>query len=218
MIQSRLQSIPLLGLAALSAALLTTTPASAYAEADYDAANKHLLAANAGDKSAIPAAIEKFGGLSKAEPTNPLLLVNLGAVTSMQSRTTMLPWKKISYAEDGLALQDRALALLAPAQDTELHNGTPVSLLVRYVASNTFLAVPGFFNRGAQGGKLMNEILTNPMFETSPLQFKGTVWMRAARWADDDKRQDDVKHFLNLVITNNAPQAGAAKTQLGMLR
>jgi hypothetical protein len=136
----------------------------------------------------------------------------------MQSRTTMAPWKKISYTEDGLALHDKALTLLTPAHDTELHNGVPVPVLVRFNAASTFLAVPGFFNRGDQGARLLKEVLTYPAFDTLPLQFKGSVWMRAAKAAiENNKKPEEAKPFLERVVNAGAPQAEAAKAQLSKL-
>lgn len=203
----------------LLAALIGTMAlgAQAASDADFNAANAVFLQANGGDKSAIPEAMDKFKALLDREPTNPVLLVQLGAATSMQARTTMLPWKKISYAEDGMALQDKALALLEPSQDVQLQNGVPVPLQVRFVAANTFLAVPGFFNRGSQGEKLLGEVLASPLLEQATPSFRGAVWMRAAKLAKDQKRTDDARKYLDLVVGSGGPQADAAKAELGAL-
>ena len=191
--------------------------ALAASEAQFREAHEQFMKANGGDKEAVDVAVSKFAELVKAEPANPLLLVYLGTATSMQARNTMVPWKKISFAEDGMAMQDKALGLLTAAQDKELSNGTPVSLVVKFTAANTFLAVPGFFNRGEQGGKLLKEVLSSSMFEAAPLAFKGGVWMRAAKAAVDQKKPDDAKPYLDLVIKANAPQTEAAKKLLAGL-
>lgn len=201
--------------AATAATFMAASPAVfAVADAEFLKVYQVMQRAQGGDKSAIADAVAGFAELVKVEPANPVLLVNLGAATSMQSRTTMMPWKKISYAEDGMALQDKALALLTPAHDIEVVNGNKVSLSVRFVAANTWLAVPGFFNRGERGEKLLTEVLQSPLFDQAPLQFKGAVWMRAARLATDQKRPEDVKRYLGLVIDSSAPQAALAKEQL----
>jgi len=51
----------------------------------------------------------------------------------------------------------------------------------RFVAANTFLAVPGFMNRGARGAKLLEEVLTSPLFEKAPAGFQNAVRQREAQ-------------------------------------
>ena len=126
----------------------------------------------------------------------------------------MLPWKKISYAEDGMALIDKALAMLTPAHNAVVQQGTPGVLAVRFVAANTFLAVPGFMNRGARGAKLLTEVLDSPLLAQAPLGFQGAVWLRAAQFGAADKRPEDARKYLGEVISRNAPQADAARAQL----
>jgi hypothetical protein len=99
----------------------------------------------------------------------------------MRARTTMLPWKKMGYAEDGMAQIDKALALLKPEHNAVVHNGTPGVLEARFVAANTFLAVPGFMNRSARGAKLLEDVLTSPLFAQAPEGFQKVVRQRAAQ-------------------------------------
>ena len=75
----------------------------------------------------------------------------LGAATTLRATTTMLPWKKMSHVEDGLAGLDRALVLLQPQHDVPLPGQVAVSLEPRFTATNTFLALPSMFNRGPRG-------------------------------------------------------------------
>lgn len=191
--------------------------AFAATDARFNVANQVFLRANSGDKSAVDEAVSKFDELVRAEPTNPVLLVHLGAATSMQARNTMLPWKKIGYAEDGMALEDKAVALLSAEHDKQVQNGVPVSLYVRYVTANTFLAVPRFFNRATAGEKLLGEVLASPLFEGAPLQFRGNVWVRAAKFASEEKRPEEARKYLDLVIKSGAPQSEAAKAQLAAM-
>jgi hypothetical protein len=183
-------------------------------EAVFESAFRHFISASNGDKSATEPAAEEFEALRKAEPANPVLMAYAGATTAMRAGTTALPWKKMGYAEDGLAVLDKSLAMLTPAHDAPIQHGTPGSLEVRFVAANTFLAVPGFMNRGARGIKLLNEVLASPLFATAPLAFQGTVWMRAAALATQEQRPTDAERYLNEVISRNAPQADKARTML----
>jgi hypothetical protein len=137
-----------------------------------------------------------------------------GAATTMKANATLLPWKKMSYAEEGLAMLDKALVMLAPAHDVPVQNGVPGSLEVRFVAASTFVAVPGFMNRGARGAKLLGEVQASPLFAAAPLRFRGSVWMRAAKLAAKDQHADDARRLYGLVIEQKAPQAERAAAAL----
>lgn len=188
--------------------------ARAAPEPAFQSAFQQFSQASSGDPAAIDKAADEFAHLLQAEPTSPVLMAYAGASEAMKARTTALPWKKMSHAEDGMALVDKALALLTPAHDAVLQHGTPGSLDVRFVAANTFLAMPGFMNRGPRGAKLLGEVLASPLFATAPLPFQGAVWMLAASTATKDKRPEDAQRFLNEVISRNAPQADKARALL----
>jgi len=204
-------------LLAIAAALLLATTAHAVPEAQFQEAVALFAQAASGDNATIDKAADAFTALLRAEPGNPVLMAYAGASTSRRATTTLLPWKKISYAEDGMAMIDKALALLTPANDAAVQGGTPVALQVRFVAANTFLAVPGFMNRGARGAKLLTEVLDSPLFAQASLGFQGAVLLRAAKLAQADKRLDDARKYLGEVIKRNAPQADAARAQLAAL-
>lgn len=191
--------------------LSISSNAAAYSEPQFQSAFQHFMAPSGqGDEEK---AAEAFNTLLKQEPTNPLLMAYAGAATSKLATTTIFPWKKMSYAEEGLAMLDKALQIAA--NSTALHDSTPVILEVKFVAANTFLAVPGFMNRSVRGSKLLSDVIDNPQLEKTHAGFRGAVWMRAAALALEQKRPDDAKRFLNNIIQNNAPQAEAAR---GMLK
>jgi len=204
-------------LAVWAAALALTSSAWAIPDAQFQPAFDQFIQAASGTEDAIDKSADAFAGLLKQELTNPVLLAYAGAAMSMRANTTMLPWKKMTYAEDGLAQLDKALAMLTPAHNAPVQRGVPGALEVRFVAANTFLAVPGFMNRGARGAKLLTDILTSPLLDSAPLAFRGDVWMKAAHVAAKDKHADDARKYLQLVINSNAPQAAAARTQLQAL-
>lgn len=207
--KTRIRSLSLGLCLAMAAAAAQATP-----DAAFDSAWRQFDAAQAGDAAALEPALASFESLLKAEPTNPLLMAYAGAATALRSRTTWLPWKKMAYAEDGLAMQDKALALLGPAHDSALQRGTPLALETRFTVANTFLAVPGFMNRGARGAQLLKDVLDSPLLASSPLAFKGTVWMRAARQAQDEQRGADARRWYEQVLSQGAPQAAAAQAAL----
>ena len=204
-------------LATTVAVLALTSAAWAVPEAQFEPAFQQFVQASRGEEAAIEKSAAAFSALMKADPGNPVLMAYAGAATSMRANTTMLPWKKMGYSEDGLALLDKALALLTPAHDAPLQHGVPGALEVRFVAASTFLGVPGFMNRGARGTRLLGEVLSHSLFAASPLGFKGSVWLKAANVAVQDKRPDEARKYLNEVILAKAPQAEAARAQLAKL-
>lgn len=188
--------------------------ASAAPEAQFQPAFETFLKASEGDTGSIDKAADAFGTMLKAEPGNPVLMAYAGAATAMKANTTLLPWKKMAHAEEGLAMLDKALALLGPAHDAPVQNNVPGTVDVRFVAANTFLAVPGFMNRAARGAKLLAEVQASPLFTAAPIRFKGSVWMRAAMLAATDKQIDDARRLYNLVVEQKAPQADRAAAAL----
>lgn len=201
----------------LGAATLLATTAHAVLQAQFQPAFDQFLQASKGDDRAIDQSADAFVALLKTEPANPVLMAYAGAATAMRATTTWLPWKKMSYAEDGLALLDKALALLTQAHEAPGPRQVPATLEVRYVAANTFLAVPGFMNRGARGAKLLAEVLASPQLAATPLEFRGDVWMAGARLATREKHTDEARNYFDLVIKANAPQAQMARAQLKAL-
>lgn len=176
------------------AALLATSP-SAWAQGHGAAsgalpADPELAAAlarfdqaGASNHDAIEDAATRLTRLSAAHPADPVLRAYAGAATSMRALTTMLPWRKMSHTEDGLALIDKALAQLTPAHDAPLHRGVPAVLETRFVAANTMLSLPSMFNRQDRGRKLLEEVRTSPLLQQSPAPFQAVVARRVAQQA-----------------------------------
>jgi hypothetical protein len=202
--------------AAIAAALMTTIPVlAAVPPAAYEAAFQQFQrAAGGGDAATIEQAAEQFGRLVASEPGDPVLLAYSGSATTMRATTTMLPWRKMAFADEGLAQIDKALALLTPELDTLQHKGVASSLETRFVAATTFLRLPTMFNRHARGAKLLDEVLKSPMLAAAPLGFRAAVWMRAGDEAANDKRRDDARQWLQQVVTSGAPQAAVAQARL----
>lgn len=196
-----------LGLCLAHAALAVT-------ETQFQAAFQQFNKATSGDSAAIEQAAVAFTSLVKTQPTNPVLHAYAGAATAMQAGSAWLPWKKMSLAEDGLAELDKALSLLTPAHDAVLHNGTPGVLEVKFVAANTFLAVPDFMHRRERGSKLLGEVLASPLLNQAPLGFKGTVWLKAAKEASKAQKPADAKRYLDLIVQQQTPQAPQAQALL----
>lgn len=167
-------------LLALAAALLQ--PAAGAPPADFEQASRHFGQASAShDSAAIEAAAAEFKALSDAAPADPVLRAYLGAATAMRASTTLLPWRKMSHAEDGLAQIDKALAQLTPQHDAPGRRQVPASLETRFVAASTFLALPAMFHRGARGAQLLAQVRSSPLLAGTPQAFRDQVAALAAR-------------------------------------
>lgn len=191
--------------------LALSTQAMAFSDAQFQSAFQQFVQSGSGKEESIANA---FNDLLKQDPTSPLVMAYAGASTTKLAATTSLPWKRMSYAEDGLAMLEKALQLAASNEAAQGHGSTPAVLEVKFVAANTFLAVPAFMNRGQRGGKLLNEVLEHKDFNKAEPGFRGSVLMRAANLANEQKRPDDAKRYLNEVLKQNAPQAEAARAML----
>ena len=203
----------------VAAMLMATGPVhAAVSPQAYTAAFQEFQRAAGGDEKSIDPAAEQFGRLVSSEPGDPVLLAYSGAATAMRATTTMLPWKKLSFADEGLAQVDKALTLLNAGHDMLMHNGVPATLEARFVAANTFLRMPSAFNRHARGARLLDEVLKSPLFATAPLGFRAAVWMRAADEAANDKHNDQARQWFQQVIASGAPQAATAQAKLKDLK
>lgn len=197
---------------ACAAALLlaAANPAAAATPEQFAAAFAVYQEALNGKSDAIEAAAARWRSLSDAEPGDPVLRAYAGSATSMLARTTMLPWRKMGHAEDGLALLDKALAQLTPAHDAPTYQGLPASLATRFVAASTFLALPSMFNRGERGERLLGEVAQSPLLAASPAGFRAGVWLAAGRHALDRKRTDEARQWLTKAAQSGGSAAAAA--------
>jgi hypothetical protein len=173
------QSLRRQGVALFTALALHGAAPAAVSEPQFQAAFQQFQQALRGDDSAVDQAADAFGRLAQSEPTDPVLLAYAGAAQAMKARSALLPWKKMGFAEEGLAQIDKALALLQPAHDTLLHRGTPASLEARFVAATTFLGLPSMFHREQRGAALLEQVLASPLFPQSPAPFQAAVRARA---------------------------------------
>lgn len=170
-----MRPLPLIPLACATWLAAVACSAQAAPDAQFVPAFQSFLRASEGQDAALASALAGFEALSRAEPASPVLLAYRGAATAMQARSTYLPWRKMAYAEDGLALLDKALAMLQPAHDAPGQQQVPAVLDVKLVAANTFLALPTMMNRRDRGVKLLGEVARSPLLPSAPPAFQETV-------------------------------------------
>jgi hypothetical protein len=199
-------------------ALLSVTPLQAAPDAAlYASARARFQPALDGDNSAIEPAAEQLKAMSDAEPTDPVLRAYAGAAASMRARTTFLPWRKMSYTEDGLAQIDKALVQLTPEHETAPTGAVPVALETRFIAASSFLALPSMFNRGARGEQLLTQVLQAPALGGSAPDFQAKVWLYAAKRANAAGQKDEARALLNKVVIGGTPHAAKAQQLLAGL-
>jgi hypothetical protein len=152
-------------------------PIASWADASAEArAHALFLQATQGqDRAAIEPAAAAYAELWRQHPNDLVLMAYTGATTAMLATTTWLPWRKMRFADDGLALLDKALARLSPTQNTVAYRATPAVLEIQFTAANTFLALPSLFNRRERGLSLLSAIVAHPLFKTAPTAFQTTV-------------------------------------------
>jgi hypothetical protein len=213
----RTYPVLLLMLASIACGALLAWPAAASAQvplAAFESAFNRMQQAGRGNASAIDDAVDQFTTLVNLQPGDPVLRAYLGAATAMRAATTMLPWKKIGFAEDGLAQIDKALSLLGSGHDAPAYRGVPAALEVRLVSATTFLRLPGFFNRGERGRKLLGEVLASPLFDSAPLGFRASVWLRAGALAEQDRQIEQARQWYERAAATDSSYATAARGRL----
>lgn len=204
-------------LALLGALVLVILPAPAMAAdaAGWKRASETFAGARAGHDDLIEPAAKQWLALSEADPGDPVARAYAGAATSMLAKTTMLPWRKMSLAEDGLAMIDKALAQLATVPDTAVSaSGVAVALETRFVAASSFLALPSMFNRGPRGAKLLDELVRHPKLAAAPAEFRAAVWLRAGNQAAAEQRPADARQWFERVAASGTTLAAAAQAKL----
>lgn len=213
----RTTPVLLMMLASMVSGVLLAWPAGASAQVPltaFEPAFNRMQQATPGNASAIDDAVDQFTRLVTMQPSDPVLRAYLGAATAMRATTTMLPWKKITFAEDGLAQIDKALSLLNATHDAPGYRGVPAALEVRLVSATTFLRMPGFFNRGDRGRKLLNDVLASPLFESAPTGFRASVWLRAGGLAEDDRQIDQAQQWYERAAATDTTYAATARGRL----
>jgi hypothetical protein len=126
----------------------------------------------------------------------------------------------MKYTEKGADLLEKALALLTPAHDEALFNGTPESLEARLVAANTLTALPEFMNRGNQGKRALEAALASPALAHASDQCRANLYAAAARLANKEQRSKDEISWLQKVTalpeTSQHARAAARLKELGL--
>ncbi len=183
------------------------------APASFAQARQQFMAAYEGKGS--DAAIDTFHALGASQPGHPLFLAYEGASNALKGRDASMPWDKMKYTEKGADQLEKALALLTPAHDEALFQGSPESVEVRLLAANTLLALPDFMNRRSQGKRALEAALASPALALSSTQTRASLFAAAARLAGKEQRSKDEISWLQKVLAlPDSPQHARAVARL----
>ncbi|WP_445358717.1 hypothetical protein [Microbulbifer sp. ANSA005] len=119
--------------------------------------------------AAIEESYEAFKALQKDNPSDPIALFYLGASETLMAKESWLPWRKVSYAENGIARMDKALTIIEEMDNPgRSSQGMPQDLLLKGIAATTFTKVPKFFNSFDRGFELYHELMGDPRMGYMP--------------------------------------------------
>ncbi|WP_444916015.1 hypothetical protein [Microbulbifer sp. TRSA007] len=119
--------------------------------------------------AAIEDSYEAFKILQKDNPSDPIVLFYLGASETLMAKESWLPWRKVSYAENGIARMDKALTIIEEMDNPgRSSQGMPQDLLLKGIAATTFTKVPKFFNSFDRGFELYHELMGDPRMGYMP--------------------------------------------------
>ncbi|WP_444896589.1 hypothetical protein [Microbulbifer sp. SSSA005] len=119
--------------------------------------------------AAIEESYEAFKALQKDNPSDPIALFYLGASETLMAKESWLPWRKVSYAENGIARMDKALTIIEEMDNPgRSSQGMPQDLLLKGIAATTFTKVPKFFNSFDRGFELYYELMGDPRIGYMP--------------------------------------------------
>lgn len=172
--------------AALMMLGLVVAPALAEPPPAFDAARREFLAGRGGDSAAVERANHLFEQLAATSGDDPLVLAYWGASYALLGRDAWAPWTKAKQVEKGLAILDKAVALVTP----ELDRG-PLGLETRLVASATYLQVPAMFHHFEAGKACVRAALASPAFAAAPAEVRADVLVQSAAVARQEDRQQD---------------------------
>lgn len=195
-------------LAAMVVALAPQAQARPRMDPGLDAAVTEFVAAQGGDEGLIKKSAQTLDALA-AQPErsrSPLVLAFAGAAHARLAETTIFPWSKMRYAEDGLALVDKALQRLDPKDDTPDPGHTPVAKEVRFVAASLFFVLPSIFNRRAQADKLLDGLLATVETDATPPDFKAAVAVLAGQRAAKAGDKAQARRYFDKATGYGSPQ------------
>ena len=177
-------------LSLLILAIIFANTAYALDENQFLKANEIYMAAVDGNEKDIVNASNYLNTLSESAPYDSLIQTYLGSLESMMGEHVYMPWNKMKHVEKGSEQMDDALDEMDTQHDTAMLGGTPISIRMKIIAAHTYFRFPGFLNRYQDAKDLVADVFESPIFQTSSIESKNSIYELAAAMAeqDDDKK------------------------------
>ena len=144
------------------------------------------IRSNKGDES--DRAEKLFLEILKEKRDHVKARVYYGSLLTLRGRDAWLPWKKLSYVEEGCDEMDKAVKI------------APKNITVRLVRGMNNIHLPGFFNRITYCLEDFKFLRTNPAFESFNTSTKQQVlYFNAKAFMDNDETEKAVELYEQVV-------------------
>lgn len=127
-------------------------------------------------------------------PKDGIAITYKGSLAAMRARESILPWRKISYLNEGTRLMDDGVEIVTA--DKTLVN-TAAEIEVRMVRGITSARIPAVFGRGKVAKADFKRIIDHPKFPSMSATHQATAlaWMAVLSARNSD--QGDANQWLN---------------------
>jgi len=171
---------------------------TAYAIDENQFNNSHALYLSAvdGNKKQVRDAKQHFKTLSVSGPNNALIQTYIGSLESLMATHVYMPWNKMKHVELGSELMDEAIEEIDETHDNTTIAGTPLSIRMKTIAAHTYFRFPKFLNRYQDAKDLVAEIEESPLFATSSIESKNSIYQLAADIATEEDNEQLASDYL----------------------
>lgn len=169
------------------------------------------MIATEGDERAVTDAQALLKPLHPAYANDPIVRAIEGGLLTLQGRAAYLPWNKLSYTNDGLAILAQANEGLTPDHDTLEFAGLPATLQVKAIVGVSFIKVPSFFGRFDQGYEILKQAMGLDLLDDLSPQQKSFLYyytaLAAKQAGDAEYQQALVTELMSFGIEDEFTQA-----------
>jgi hypothetical protein len=92
-------------------------------------------------------------------PSSPVVQVLRGSTLTLMGRDAWMPWTKMKLADEGIALLERTLRDLTPADHQAQFEGVPVDNFVTFITGATYTRLPDLFHKKIEGQALLDSLV-----------------------------------------------------------
>jgi len=157
----------------------------------------HDLVVEKENEEASDRAEELFESILKKKRDHAEALVYYGSLLTLKGRDAFLPWKKLSYVEDGCDEMDKAVQL------------DPKNITLRITRAMNNINLPDFFKRQAYYLEDFEFIRNHPAFGSFPPVFQQQILFNSAKaFEKNDHPQKGVEMYKQVIAINKDSDFG----------